>query len=247
MSFADQLRSIYVSEQQGSNSAYNTNIIFAGVYSTVKRECTRQASGYVSSNPTPPGIVWRGAWDIFTTYVYGDGVTHLGVTYVMISSIPATGGLTQPPNVTFWDVYTGPVRSFTLDITATITAVAAVTALPTPEQGGGFILWKGTWNSFTTYGINQTTSDAVTYQGTSYVAQRGSVGEAPQLFPPPNPAWVAPTISDPLYPYVPQTGTYVPTSEDIAVIRGELIKKLTASDNALTVTAAGPINITISW
>jgi hypothetical protein len=250
MSFADQLRSFYVSEQQGANSTYNTNVIIAGVYTTVKRECTRQASGYVSANNTPPNINWRGAWNILTTYVYGDGVTDLGVTYVMIlPSLPVTG--VQPPNALYWDVYTSPTRSFVLDVAATVSAVAAVTAISTPEQGSGLILWKGTWNAFTTYGINPETgaSDAVTYQGVSYVATQGS-GPLPPIVPLPPPmsaAWYVPLPSDPIYPYVPQTGTYVATSQDIQIIRAELIKKLTATENALTVTPSGPINLAISW
>ena len=105
MSFADQLRAFYVLKQPGSNTAYNTSIIFAGVYDTTKRECVRQASGYISAPPTPASINWRGAWNNTYTYAVGDGVTNLGVSYVCI----LTNVNVAPPNALFWSVYTAPV------------------------------------------------------------------------------------------------------------------------------------------
>lgn len=236
MSFADQLRAFYVSKQPTSNSAYNTSIIFAGVYDTTKRECVRQASGYISVPPTPPNIRWLGTWNNATPYIAGDGVTNLGVSYVCILANTNV----VPPNVTFWAVYTAPTRSFTLDVTATTAAVASVTALPTPEQGGGIVTWRGIWNDFTQYIIN----DAVTYNGASYVCTAPNINVTPV---PINSYWNFPSPSDPIYPYVPQTGTYVATSQDLLVIRDQLVKKLTAADMGLTVVTSGPINITISW
>lgn len=236
MSFAEQLRSIYVSEQPGANSTYDTNLIFAGVYNTTVRECTRQAAGYISVPPTPPNINWRGAWSVALTYAPGDGVTDLGISYVCIL---LHSGI-QPPSALFWAVYTAPTRSFTLDVTATTAAVAAVTAMPRPEQGGGVVTWRGGWNNYTEYVLN----DAVTYQGASYVCSTPNLNLPPF---PPGAYWYSPVPSDPIYKYVPQTGTYVATPQDLLVIRDKLIKKLTSTDMGLTVVPAGPINITISW
>jgi hypothetical protein len=286
MSFAEQLRSIYISEQPSANTTYDTNIIFAGVYGATVRECKRQAIGAISLPPTPtitsnrgqwlgtnsyiPGdgvtyigavyvcingnvnqqppnplywvvvppvnIVWKGAWNALSVYNYGDGTIDAGVSYVCI--LQHTGQ--QPPNATYWAVYTQPARSFTLDITSTTAAVAAVTALPRPEQGGGVVVWRGVWNNYTEYVLN----DAVTYQGASYVCSVPNINLPPF---PPNAYWYSPAPGDPIYQYVPQTGTYVATSADLVLIRDRLIKKLTTADMGLTVVLSGPINITISW
>lgn len=286
MSFAEQLKSFYITSQPGANTTYDTNLIFAGVYSAVTRECVRQSVGNVALPPTPsitvdrgtwssivayaPGdgvvhvgatyvcilsntnqpppdalywtvvpptnLAWLGAWSALTTYNYGDSVSNLGISYVCIQS-----HLNQPPpDALYWAVYNQPARSFTLDLTATTTAVAAVTAIPRPEQGGNVVIWRGSWNSYTEYVLN----DAVTFQGVSYVCPTPNLNVAPL---PPNAYWYAPLPSDPVYPYVPQTGTYVASSADLVVIRDRLIKKLTSADMGLTAVASGPVNITISW
>ncbi len=185
----------------------------------------------------PSNIVWKGPWSNILNYNYGDGVSESGISYVCIQS-----HLNQmPPDVAYWAVYTPPTRSFTLDVTATTAAVAAVTTLPRPEHGGGVITWRGAWNSYTEYVLN----DAVSYFGTSYVCAIPAGGSTPPL--PPNAYWYIPLPSDPIYPLLPKTGTYVATDADLIVIRDKLIKKLTSTDMGLTAVPSGTVNVTISW
>ena len=100
MSFADQLRTIFTSNQPGANTAYATNIIFSGVYDTVRNQC-----------------------------------------------ISLSRGNTGPP----LNLPIAQARSFTLDTTATVAAVSAVTVispavLPTPsEPGYPYVPMPGTY------------------------------------------------------------------------------------------------------
>lgn len=107
MSFAEQLRTIFNTTSTvlaTVNSSYSTNLIFAGVYDVVKRECINQARG-MTPNPTPPP------------------------TYLPIPR----------------------VRSFVLDTTATVNAVAAITVIPPPvlpqpgEPGYPYVPVPGTY------------------------------------------------------------------------------------------------------
>lgn len=102
---------------------------------------------------------WRGAWDVATAYVAGDGVTSGGSTWRALQSV--TGG-SAPSEGAVW----------------TVAASKGATGDTGPTgPSGDALAWQGAWSSGTTYA----TGDTVTSGGSTWRAKRSvsSGGSAP--------------------------------------------------------------------
>ena len=96
---------------------------------------------------------WRGAWSSATTYFVGDAVVHNGSSYLAI----ADNSNSQPPSAN-WD-----------------TLAAKGDTGATGPAGAEGLNWRGTWSSATAYVVD----DAVTLNGTSYVAVANNTNSQP--------------------------------------------------------------------
>ena len=92
-------------------------------------------------DPGPPGIIWQGAWNVATAYDVGDGVFHLGSSYIAIADntgeTPGTGSS--------W----GLLAQRGSD----------------GRDGEPGLSWQGPWDENNTYRLG----DAVAHNGSSWV------------------------------------------------------------------------------
>lgn len=91
-------------------------------------------------------FVWRGTWSAAATYQAGEAVYYNGATYICVGT-----NVTAAPGTASWNTLAG--SSNTLN----------------------GLVWRGTWNSATTYAIN----DGVTLNGGSYIAIAGNTNSQP--------------------------------------------------------------------
>lgn len=100
-----------------------------------------------------PAINWLGAWSGATAYVFGDGVSIAGSSYVCI--LAHTNH--SPPNGTYWNLLAQAGAAGATGATGATGAAGAT--------GARGLTWRGTWNSGTAY----VADDAVESGGSSYV------------------------------------------------------------------------------
>jgi chitodextrinase len=144
-----------------------------------------------------PGLNWRGAWDSTVAYAASDAVAYNGSSWVATqsttNSAPDSGsgdwemlaqkGDTGPQGATGATGATGPVGP--VGATGPVgpqgpegpqgqQGVVGV-AGPQGSQGDPGLTWRGTWDSTVAY----TASDAVAYDGSSWVATQSTTNSAP--------------------------------------------------------------------
>ena len=125
------------------------------------------------------GITWQGTWSAATSYDQYDAVGHEGSSYIANAS-----SLNKVPGVdTEWDLWIGKGDTGDTGAAGADGADGADGAQgPVGPQGpagdpGSGIVWLGVWNSGTTY----VQYDAVSYNGSSYVANAGSLNKVPSV------------------------------------------------------------------
>jgi hypothetical protein len=99
------------------------------------------------------GLNWRGAWNSATAYVVDDAVTLNGTSYMAV----ANNTNSSPPSAN-WN-----------------TLAAKGDTGNTGGNGAKGLNWQGAWNSATAYVVD----DAVTLNGTSYIAVANNTNSSP--------------------------------------------------------------------
>jgi len=132
----------------------------AVIYQGSSYICILASTGNVPTNQTywdllaevgQGGIVWRGAYDNGTAYSIGNAVSYNGSSYICI--LASTGNI--PTDGTYWNLL--------------------VEAGTNGENGIAGLNWKGAYNAGTAYAIG----DAVSYNGSSYIAIAATTGNSP--------------------------------------------------------------------
>ncbi len=133
----------------------------------------------------PPGVTWQGMWNNATAYALSDAVQFNGTSYI---SIQAGTGHQPDTSVTFWSVLaevgapgsagpagpagaagpTGPTGP------SGANGVNGATGADGPAGPPG-VTWQGMWNNATAYAL----SDAVQFNGTSYISIQAGTGHQP--------------------------------------------------------------------
>jgi hypothetical protein len=102
---------------------------------------------------------WKGAWNSGTSYNVGDAVSHDGSSYLAVTDNTNS----EPPSAD-WDVLAEKGDAGPTGATGS-----------TGATGAKGLNWRGTWSSVTAYVID----DAVTLNGTSYVAVANNTNSSP--------------------------------------------------------------------
>ena len=100
--------------------------------------------------PGPPGMYWRGTWSSSTIYAVTDAVQYEGSSYIG----KVSNNQNHQPDVSpsFWDLLAEQ-------------GDPGAPGAPGP-QGDPGLVWKGTWDSGTTYAMG----DAVQHNGSSFIS-----------------------------------------------------------------------------
>jgi hypothetical protein len=134
-----------------------------------------------------PGIIYLGAYTSATNYGLNDSVTYQGSTYISLSA--SNLGNTPPQSPGFWSVLamqgaagqtgtagaTGPQGPAGLPGAAG----AAGTQGPAGPAGANGMSYRSGWTASAGYAVN----DAVSFDGTTYIAQSGNTSNEPDLYP----------------------------------------------------------------
>lgn len=134
-------------------------------------------NGSGTNGPTVSGgggvtLNWRGAWSASTAYAKNDGVSHNGGSYIALSAVGPTS-TTPDTDPAHWGVLAAPG--------GTGPQGPAGPAGATGATGPAGMTWRGAWQTApTTYAAH----DAVSYNGSSYIANTGNVAS-----PPPSSSW----------------------------------------------------------
>ena len=173
------------SDGTGFTTTFNASLDYVAILSSTTEITTPAAGNFtglwkkykgedgVNGDPGS-GIVWRGTWSVATSYVQYDAVGYAGSSYIANAS-----SLNKIPGVDVeWDLWVG--KGDTGETGATGAAGTDGAQGPQGPQGpagdpGSGIVWLGAWNSGTTY----VQYDAVSYNGSSYVANAGSLNKVP--------------------------------------------------------------------
>lgn len=122
----------------------------------------------------PDGIVWRGAWSSATAYSVDDAVVLNGTSYIATNANTNS----QPPSANW--------STLAQKGDAGIAGAAGATGSTGPDgpqgstgatgaKGPKGLVWRGAWNSSTSYVVD----DAVTLNGTSYIAIANNSNDSP--------------------------------------------------------------------
>lgn len=128
----------------------------------------------------PAGITWKGSWIVGASYLKDDAVAYQGSSYIAVTSTTATPGSTAD-----WEVLArqgsqgtagpagqrGPAGS---PGAAGSTGATGETGA-TGAQGPAGLTWTGAWSSTTAYVV----TDAVSYQGSSWIALSANTDVTP--------------------------------------------------------------------
>jgi hypothetical protein len=136
--------------QPVTNATYWALLAQKGETGTTGATGAAGQNGAVGANGAP--IVWRGAYSDATAYVVLDAVSYNGQSYICKAS--TTGN--SPTDTTKWDL------------------MAQKGADGTGGAGSG-LSWKGAYVNTTAYVV----SDAVSYEGSSYLCIQNSTGNLP--------------------------------------------------------------------
>lgn len=123
--------------------------------------------------PTGPSLIdWQGVWNASTTYPKNSIVYYGGKTYISTAtSYPPEDIESTPANISTWSVFTsngdtGPTG-------------------PTGLTGRQGLVWTNEWSSGQTYGWDE----AVSYNGSSYIALHNPSGVNMGYTPGSSPTW----------------------------------------------------------
>ncbi|MCC7529762.1 MAG: hypothetical protein IT342_14660, partial [Candidatus Melainabacteria bacterium] len=114
---------------------------------------------------------WKGEWSSSTSYLIGDAVSFNGSSYLAV----ADNSNSQPPSAN-WDTLAAKGDTGATGSTGATGATGNTGATgSTGPAGPKGLNWLGTWNSATAYVVD----DAVTLNGTSYVAVANNTNSSP--------------------------------------------------------------------
>jgi hypothetical protein len=134
-----------------------------------------------------PGILYRGTYSSSTNYGTNDSVTYQGSTYISVAS--SNLGNTPSQSPAFWSVLalqgaagsagtsgaTGPQGPAGAPGSPGSTGAQG----PAGPAGANGISYRGAWAASAGYALN----DAVSFDGTTYIAQSGNTSNEPDLYP----------------------------------------------------------------
>ena len=137
-----------------------------------------------ATGATGPPISFRGAYASATTYALGDAVSWLGSSYISLSAANRGNAPDQTPSS--W----GLLASQGTTGTAGPAGAPGATGPQGPAGPAGAngatgpagvagLSFRGAWNNLTAYALN----DAVTYSGSTYLAQASNTNSEPDLYP----------------------------------------------------------------
>jgi hypothetical protein len=134
-----------------------------------------------------PGIIYRGSYASTTNYGVNDSVTYLGSTY--LSRAASNAGNTPSQSPGFWAMLamqgsagaagaTGATGSQGPSGLPGTPGVAGAQG-PVGPAGANGMSYRGAWVAAAGYTVN----DAVSFDGTTYIAQSGNTSNEPDLYP----------------------------------------------------------------
>ncbi len=144
------------------------------------------ANGTNGLNGTP-GLTWQGAWTSATSYAVNDAVSYGGTSYLSV----VAGNLGQRPDLypTAWSVLaqagvagaTGATGATGAAGTAGPQGPAGATGATGARGAAGAVgmNFRGPWSAAAEYAVN----DAVTFAGSTYLAQVAGSNAEPDLYP----------------------------------------------------------------
>ena len=134
-----------------------------------------------------PGLTWQGAWSSATSYAVNDAVSYGGATYLSV----VAGNAGQRPDLypTAWVVLAqaGSAGAAGASGATGAAGVAGPQGAPgakgatgaTGVAGAVGMNFRGTWSAAAEYAVN----DAVTFAGSTYLAQVAGSNVEPDLYP----------------------------------------------------------------
>ena len=191
------------------------------------------ATGAAGANGAP-GLRYAGAFSSATNYALNDAVLYGGSTYLSLG----TGNRGNAPDQSsgWWSLLAqagsaGPAGATGSQGSMGATGATGATGPTgaTGAMGQAGMVYRGTWNSGTNYGVN----DAVSFGGTSYIAVMSNSASEPDLVPS---AWSV----------LAQQGTAGPTGGAGAAATVQVGTVTTgAAGSAATVTNVGTANAAV--
>lgn len=116
----------------------------------------------------PAGLVWRGAWSSFTSYVVDDAVSQSGNSYIATAN-----NTNDSPPSSNWNLLAAVGDAGANGATGAQGPTGATGN--SGAQGPKGIAWHGTWSSSTAYVVD----DAVVLNGTAYIATANNTNSSP--------------------------------------------------------------------
>ncbi len=135
----------------------------------------------------PVGLSFQGVYSSVTNYALGDGVRYNGADYVSLQA--SNHGNTPDQSPTWWALFaqdgatgaTGPAGATGLTGAtgpAGIQGIQGIQGVQGPIGLPG-MTYQGAWTNGTGYAVN----DAVTYNGSTYIATQGNSSNRPDNYP----------------------------------------------------------------
>jgi hypothetical protein len=134
-----------------------------------------------------PGIIYQGAYSSAANYGLNDSVTYQGSTYISLAA--SNVGNTPSQSPAFWSVLAaqgavgaaGAAGPTGLQGPAGTSGTPGATGAqgPAGPAGANGMSYRGAWTPSAGYAVN----DAVSFDGTTYIAQSGNTSNQPDQYP----------------------------------------------------------------